>query len=155
MNSGIKKFQTTSNDIPFTGLTREYMDKIELANEGRYNELSMKKKGGKDGKRKKNNMIKSNNSNFFDYSSPERNQRFLNTDGTERTPTEHGKTTGLNAHDENMNNQDPPPFSGKNTFPIHCPPSLQASNSKTNNARLHLTGGKTTNKKSKTFNYKE
>jgi len=61
------------NEAPSTGLTSEYMEKIELANEGRYNELLLKKKVVKESKRKKNNMMKSNNSNFFNYNSPERN----------------------------------------------------------------------------------
>jgi len=59
------------------------MEKIELANEGRYTELAAKKKGVKDTKRKKNGIMKSNNSNLFNYNSPDRNQRFLNTEGAD------------------------------------------------------------------------
>jgi len=61
----------------------EYMEKIELANEGRYTELAARKKGAKDAKRKKNGMMKSNNSNFLNYNSPDRNQRLLSTEGAD------------------------------------------------------------------------
>ena len=84
------------------------MEKIKLANEGRYNELATTKKGARDGKGKNSSMNKSNNSNFYNYSSPdyakERNQRFLNTEGTEQTSTQYQKTkpSGNSPSDENI-----------------------------------------------------
>lgn len=137
-----------------TGLTTDYMEKIKLANEGRYSELAARRKGAKDGKRKKNPMMKSNNSNFFDYSSPERNLRVLNTEGTDQGDAQYPKAkAGYNPNDESGVQDAQLPAKNSCSNPLQ--PYVQMSNGKGTNTRLHLAGGKTAAKKSKTFNYKD
>jgi hypothetical protein len=132
LNKGIKSLQAEP-----TGLSPEYLKRIQIANEGRYHELGVK------GKIKVGRNSEQKGS--FYYGSPERKQYH-------KARTEVVSEKIMNpSHSSN---------GGSNAAPSWQHPPLK-SGSNANSTLVHkqssksTAGGKTTAKKKTTFNYKE